>query len=74
MDMWKPFCKSTRRHAAQSSTIDHNLTLKQAALANDVDEALYDRVVILIKMVWPGSGESPGQEAVNSREGGVNNV
>ena len=33
--------------------IDNNTTLKQAALANGVDEALYDRVVVPINMTRP---------------------
>jgi fumarate hydratase class II len=37
--------------------IDHNLTLKQSALANGVDEALYDRVVVPIKLTQPGSAD-----------------
>jgi len=34
--------------------IAHDLSLKQAALALDVDESLYDRVVIPIRMTRPG--------------------
>jgi fumarate hydratase, class II len=37
--------------------IDHNLTLKQSALANGVDEALYDRVVVPINLTRPGSAD-----------------
>jgi fumarate hydratase, class II len=37
--------------------IDHNVTLKQAALANGVDEALYDRVVVPINLTRPGSAD-----------------
>jgi fumarate hydratase, class II len=37
--------------------IDHNLSLKEAALANGVDEALYDRVVVPINMTRPGSAD-----------------
>jgi fumarate hydratase class II len=46
-------------HAAKISyyAIDHNLTLKQAALANGVDEALYDRVVVPIDLTRPGSAD-----------------
>jgi fumarate hydratase, class II len=33
--------------------IDNNLTLKQAALANGVDEALFDRVVVPIALTHP---------------------
>ena len=37
--------------------IDRNLPLKQAALANGVDEALYDRVVLPLAMTRPGSAD-----------------
>jgi fumarate hydratase class II len=37
--------------------IDHGLTLKQAALANGVDEALFDRVVVPMNMTRPGSAD-----------------
>ena len=37
--------------------IDHNATLKAAALANGVDEALYDKVVVPINMTHPGSAD-----------------
>jgi fumarate hydratase class II len=37
--------------------IDHNTTLKQAALANGVDEKLYDRVVVPIDLTRPGSAD-----------------
>jgi fumarate hydratase, class II len=40
---------------------DHDLTLKQAALANGVDEALYDRVVVPINMTRPGSADVPAK-------------
>jgi fumarate hydratase class II len=43
--------------------IDHNLTLKQAALANGVEEALYDRVVVPINMTRPGSADVPSPAA-----------
>jgi fumarate hydratase class II len=33
--------------------IDHDLTLKEAALANGVDEALFDRVVVPLDMTHP---------------------
>jgi fumarate hydratase class II len=39
--------------------INHDLTLKQAALANGVDEAFYDRVVVPISMTRPGSADVP---------------
>jgi fumarate hydratase, class II len=44
-------------HAAKISyyAIDHDLTLKEAALANGVDESLYDRVVIPLNLTHPGS-------------------
>jgi fumarate hydratase class II len=42
--------------------IDHNETLKQAALANGVDEALYDRVVVPINMTHPGSADVPAKK------------
>ena len=44
--------------------IDHDLTLKQAALANGVSEELFDRVVIPLALTRPGSADvpsSPGQ-------------
>jgi fumarate hydratase, class II len=43
--------------------IDRDLTLKQAALANGVDEALYDRVVVPINMTRPGSADVPVKKA-----------
>jgi len=39
--------------------IDKDVTLKVAALANGVDEALYDRVVVPINMTRPGSADIP---------------
>jgi fumarate hydratase, class II len=42
--------------------IDHNETLKQAALANGVDEALYDRVVVPMNMTHPGSADVPAKK------------
>ena len=39
--------------------IDHDLTLKQAALANGVPEDLFDRVVNPIAMTRPGSADLP---------------
>jgi fumarate hydratase, class II len=39
--------------------IDHDMTLKQAALANGVDEKLYDRVVVPLAMTHPGSADVP---------------
>jgi fumarate hydratase class II len=43
--------------------IDHGLTLKQAALANGVDEALYDRVVVPLNMTRPGSADVPSNQS-----------
>jgi fumarate hydratase class II len=40
--------------------IDHNLTLKQAALANGVSEELYDRVVVPMAMTRPGLADVNG--------------
>jgi fumarate hydratase class II len=39
--------------------IDHNLTLKQAALAKGVTEELFDRVVVPIALTRPGSADVP---------------
>ena len=39
--------------------IDHDLTLKQAALANGVSEDLYDRVVNPLAMTRPGTADAP---------------
>ncbi|MEP6622970.1 MAG: class II fumarate hydratase [Acidimicrobiia bacterium] len=39
--------------------IDHNTTLKVAALANGVSEALFDRIVVPIEMTHPGSADIP---------------
>ena len=39
--------------------IDHDLTLKQAALANDVSEELFDRVVNPIALTRPGTADLP---------------
>jgi len=39
--------------------IDHDLTLKQAALAKGVSEELFDRVVIPINLTHPGSADIP---------------
>ena len=39
--------------------IDHDLTLKQAALANGVSEELYDRVVNPLALTRPGSADTP---------------
>jgi fumarate hydratase, class II len=39
--------------------IDHDLTLKQAALANGVDEKLYDKVVKPLALTRPGTADEP---------------
>jgi fumarate hydratase, class II len=39
--------------------IDHDLTLKQAALAKGVSEDLYDKVVIPINLTRPGTADLP---------------
>jgi fumarate hydratase, class II len=39
--------------------IDHDLTLKQAALAKGVSEELFDKVVIPLNLTRPGSADSP---------------
>ena len=39
--------------------IDHDLTLKQAALAKGVSEDLYDRVVIPLNLTRPGTADLP---------------
>jgi hypothetical protein len=39
--------------------IDHNLTLKQAALANGVSEELFDRVVDPLALTRGGSADLP---------------
>jgi len=39
--------------------IDHDLTLKQAALAKGVSEDLYDRIVIPINLTRPGTADLP---------------
>jgi fumarate hydratase class II len=39
--------------------IDHDLTLKQAALAKGVTEELFDRVVVPIALTRPGSADVP---------------
>jgi fumarate hydratase, class II len=39
--------------------IDHNLTLKEAALAKGVSEELYDRVVIPLNLTRPGTADLP---------------
>jgi fumarate hydratase, class II len=39
--------------------IDHDLTLKEAALAKGVPEDLYDEVVIPLNLTHPGSADLP---------------
>jgi fumarate hydratase, class II len=39
--------------------IDHDLTLKQAALAKGVSEELYDKVVIPLALTRPGTADAP---------------
>src|SRR5580700_8495923 len=39
--------------------IDHDLTLKEAALAKGVSEDLYDKIVIPIDLTRPGSADEP---------------
>jgi fumarate hydratase class II len=39
--------------------IDHDLTLKQAALAKGVSEELYDRIVIPLNLTRPGTADLP---------------
>jgi fumarate hydratase class II len=43
--------------------IDHDLTLKQAALAKGVSEDLYDRVVIPLNLTRPGTADVPSGPA-----------
>src|SRR5262249_61492676 len=43
--------------------IDHDLTLKQAALAKGVSEELFDKVVIPINLTHPGSADVPSGPA-----------
>ncbi|HEY5395824.1 MAG TPA: hypothetical protein VIL16_10555 [Trebonia sp.] len=48
--------------------IDHDLTLKQAALANYVSEDLFDRIVNPIALTRPGSADlktAPNPAAAN---------
>jgi len=49
--------------AISSYAIGHDLTLKQAALANGVSEELFDRVVNPLALTRPGSADiTPGSE------------
>jgi len=42
--------------------IDHDLTLKEAALAKGVSEDLYDRVVDPLALTRGGSADLPGSQ------------
>jgi len=42
--------------------IDHDLTLKQAALAKGVPEDLYDKVVIPLALTRPGTADLPATQ------------
>jgi fumarate hydratase, class II len=42
--------------------IDHDLTLKEAALAKGVSEELYDRVVIPVNLTRPGTADVPSTQ------------
>jgi fumarate hydratase, class II len=46
-----------RSAAISYYAIAHNLTLKDAALANGVDEGLFDRVVVPLNLTRPGSAD-----------------
>jgi len=50
--------------------IDHNLTLRDAALANGVAEQLYDRVVVPVNMTRPGSADVSGTASAAGGETG----
>ncbi|MBO0882075.1 MAG: hypothetical protein J2P17_17390 [Mycobacterium sp.] len=45
--------------------IDHDLTLKQAALANDVSEELYDRIVDPLALTRGGTADVPFAQSRN---------
>jgi fumarate hydratase class II len=45
--------------AISNHAIDHDLTLKQAALAKGVSEELFDKVVIPLNLTRPGSADIP---------------
>ena len=47
--------------------ISHDLTLKQAALANGVSEELYDQVVDPLALTRPGSADVPAQTRESRR-------
>jgi fumarate hydratase, class II len=46
--------------------IDHDMTLKEAALANGVSEELFDRVVVPINMTHPGSADMAQKPAASA--------
>src|SRR6201989_2715655 len=48
--------------------IDHDLTLKQAALAKGVSEELYDKIVIPLNLTRPGTADVPPAPAKNGEE------
>jgi fumarate hydratase class II len=48
-----------RAAAISHYAVDHDLTLRQAALANGVSEELFDRVVDPLAMTRPGSADIP---------------
>jgi fumarate hydratase, class II len=45
--------------AGSDYAIDHNLSLKQAALAKGVSEELFDKVVQPLALTRPGSADVP---------------
>ncbi len=49
--------------------IDHDLTLKQAALAKGVSEELYDKIVIPINLTRPGSADLPTPAPSSAKSG-----
>jgi fumarate hydratase, class II len=49
--------------AAISYAIDDDLTLRQAVLANGVDEELYDKVVKPLALTRPGTADKPSSSA-----------
>jgi len=55
-----------RAAAISYYAIDHDLTLKQAALAKGVTEELFDRVVIPIALTRPGSADIPSDPRKSS--------
>ena len=50
--------------------VDHDLTLRDAALANGVTEELYDRVVVPMNMTRPGSADVAGSAAAGAARTG----